>query len=1092
MDDIISILSRNVFSENSDFDIGEFMKQKRYDGGEEGEEISPTINKKEVKTIKGTIEWKDPMFGKTASKMQNQYAKLVEDDSWVFSPIKFKSPFFKYTIKGAKDKRDYKMMGHDIFHVVEVRIQPLPLNMALAEAMIDEMLDHKDMEDLEFDFTQCAWLSDPKYIELVRAKREAEYIIDSEQFIITISNSGRVFRDAFLNNIHFKRYFHHEIITVLCPTYYNEDIILNMQWDDIPRLFKFIQKEPHMLCFSKLINFECEIPDEIKDFASSMINRPDGLTRIPEIGYDALVSAIESFSNNETELWHLVACLIYNELKKQTYGEKHNFTPKSMLISAHKRLDGDADIEDFEKASVWLTKYEIIMIDSESDYYLSQVYRSETSLVKSIELLFVKAVAENVAGLVVPDEMTVDQKQLPPAYRTLDLSTIRSKQGFELCSEQVEALLKIQKYPIVVINGLGGSGKTDFLDSLNHLYDINNIISCSYMSVNTGALGAIFKGKAFTLHQLLYIHRKTCLNPNNPLIAYAISDAQKKLKKEDESKKSKLQQTKEEVIEDKKKYKKEMLGEEDEDENELEFMNDIIDKNGLKPNTNPNENIYTRLKKSKLGIKYKRCIFEDVMLSVFEEGSTLYDELIAEFMSAVHCCGKLQKVVVIGDVNQLPASKPGEFFKELYDALKDSGLAMKFAHNHRVNKSSIILKSNSESIAKGKGGLVKFNGDSSIHHEWKSIFGQDFSIQTNNLEKILTSTLKKHDIDEYTHHVITPTNKYKSQLQFMEEKYYFDKQFKGQNVTYRKNCYWLNRKVCFKQNNYELGLNNNEILILKRIEDRYTLLGPSGKRRYDSRYPGNTSVTLEKDWERILFLSPVNNPTLVKEVPWDEWTQKWIRRASATTCHAYQGSQSPTIIKVLPYFSKFVTRELIYTAFSRPTNRMIFIGNKQDLMRAIANPEPKRRTKLGKRTKLIVDRFIGSLPEVDLTRANDLRYKEQKEEAQAKEKDEKNVTLNVSINVKKEITNVILPPTQKSMGTFIIQKKQEPVKKPIIEKIPESKKPKVEEKEKKRKEPEKKNKKEKKSKKEKKHKKEEVTKRRKTTKEIENEIINCL
>lgn len=85
-----------------------------------------------------------------------------------------------------------------------------------------------------------------------------------------------------------------------------------------------------------------------------------------------------------------------------------------------------------------------------------------------------------------------------------------------------------------------------------------------------------------------------------------------------------------------------------------------------------------------------------------------------------------------------------------------------------------------------------------------------------------------------------------------------------------------------------------------------------------------------------------------------------IEHAYATTVHKSQGSEYPVVILPwLPMFYKMLRRNILYTAVTRAKEMVIIVGKKQSIYRAVHNTESDRRnTMLGTRLIREYNRFL--------------------------------------------------------------------------------------------------------------------------------------
>lgn len=85
-----------------------------------------------------------------------------------------------------------------------------------------------------------------------------------------------------------------------------------------------------------------------------------------------------------------------------------------------------------------------------------------------------------------------------------------------------------------------------------------------------------------------------------------------------------------------------------------------------------------------------------------------------------------------------------------------------------------------------------------------------------------------------------------------------------------------------------------------------------------------------------------------------------VEHAYATTVHKSQGSEYPVVLLPwLPAFYKMLRRNILYTAVTRAKEKVVIIGSKQAIYMAIHNTEcDKRNTQLGKRVVKEYNRLL--------------------------------------------------------------------------------------------------------------------------------------
>jgi ATP-dependent exoDNAse (exonuclease V) alpha subunit len=77
----------------------------------------------------------------------------------------------------------------------------------------------------------------------------------------------------------------------------------------------------------------------------------------------------------------------------------------------------------------------------------------------------------------------------------------------------------------------------------------------------------------------------------------------------------------------------------------------------------------------------------------------------------------LRKVVLLGDVDQLPSIEPGSFLADMYFGLKalKPGICVDLRTNHRSEARAIV--DNAVHIINGKWGLLEVNANETFRHQ---------------------------------------------------------------------------------------------------------------------------------------------------------------------------------------------------------------------------------------------------------------------------------------------------------------------------------------------------------------------------------------
>lgn len=384
------------------------------------------------------------------------------------------------------------------------------------------------------------------------------------------------------------------------------------------------------------------------------------------------------------------------------------------------------------------------------------------------------------------------------------------------------------------------------------------------------------------------------------------------------------------------------------------------------------------IKRSGLGIEYRRCMFEKKRVLVIEECSNIYTELISKLLIHMICCGNLCKIIIVGNKDQMPSIRCGNVIRELFKSLNAMGCAVEFKHNHRVDKESEILKDNADAVRFTMPNQLVFDKKICIHIPYYVPKYASREEKDSNIKQSITNMLQSLQLSEYNHHIITRTNDVRKKVQEAVEQYYHQLSHGKGDIKYHSHTYWVGRKYMFKQNNHELGISTNRVMILTDIEDTKVVYYRNGSKKVEVDKQINTSPRVKDDYVRYLHFVPLDKygasdaKEHTKRVPWTDWAKAWLTRASCTTVSSFQGGQIHTVILFQPFFSKHDTTETTYTAFTRPTNRMIYMGAMQNLHESIYNPEPPRRSAISIYLDECLKKFVNAFAPIDFSYSNEL------------------------------------------------------------------------------------------------------------------------
>lgn len=294
-------------------------------------------------------------------------------------------------------------------------------------------------------------------------------------------------------------------------------------------------------------------------------------------------------------------------------------------------------------------------------------------------------------------------------------------------------------------------------------------------------------------------------------------------------------------------------------------------------------------------------------LIIIDEASMIDIDLFNDFIKAI---SNKTKVVIVGDIDQLPSVGPGNILKDMINSGVITTVRLKAVF--RQGKDSLIIK-NAYAINDGETNLV--NGD-------------DFTFIPINdnkaiLEQVIETFQTELDIvgDVNEVQILTPFRK---------------------DVT------------AGGGKNY-----NNAVTINKRIQD---LINPNpDKSKKELQYYGVTYregdkvMQIKNNYEKDVFNGDTGMIVAItqfevkikfdeKEVIYRKDELSEIVLSYATTIHKSQGSEYNTVIIPITFEHKpLLLRNLIYTAVTRGKKKVIVIGQKEALEYCIRNTESEDR-----------------------------------------------------------------------------------------------------------------------------------------------------
>ncbi|WP_027332982.1 ATP-dependent DNA helicase [Mycoplasmopsis gallinarum] len=271
---------------------------------------------------------------------------------------------------------------------------------------------------------------------------------------------------------------------------------------------------------------------------------------------------------------------------------------------------------------------------------------------------------------------------------------------------------------------------------------------------------------------------------------------------------------------------------------------------------------------------------ENVKVIIIDEFSMVNIDL---FYLLLTSCKEIEKVILIGDHNQLPCIGPGNMLSE-------------FVNSDQIEKTKLTEIFRTDCVDICEHFLnIKNNIEPNLNTENVKFYEQNSIEFLNFIEYKYEEEVKKYSIENVT--ILCPTNRFVDKINEKLQKWnneFFNFPDENFNVLFGDKPLFIGDKIIQIVNNYEKNVFNGEIGYFKDFIN------------------GN-------------FIFKINN----KEVEYTKAEIKEnIKLAYAITVHKFQGSESNSIIfTVFKEFEKMLKNQLLYTAVSRAKKELHIFGD---------------------------------------------------------------------------------------------------------------------------------------------------------------------
>lgn len=355
------------------------------------------------------------------------------------------------------------------------------------------------------------------------------------------------------------------------------------------------------------------------------------------------------------------------------------------------------------------------------------------------------------------------------------LKTLASRSGSEVaqcmgelspehkaCSEQRAAWKRLRDNRLLVVDGIGGSGKSEFVRMVCSSMPEEWFVCTAATSAACANLAPGVGGRAWNMHKLLHTHSATLDSECGGHVSVTPS------------------------------------------------------RDGKPP----------PLQSSLIpALCYRRCIFEKLRFLVIDEFSLAHPSVLAALLAFIMACAPhLSHILIVQDPRQQAPINWGFMGRDLTSALEKTTYYMRFEHNHRAKGSTAAkLVENNRAIHARQPSYLSY-GDA-VGSAAKLVpfnmmpYGTPVPYALENASKAVVDIVKRAKMSEYDTLVLTRTNVYRDSYAMALERYYLQCENTYFDPKGQQSTSYVGRKYIFTANFFDYGISNNEHLVLVDIED---------------------------------------------------------------------------------------------------------------------------------------------------------------------------------------------------------------------------------------------------------------------------------
>ena len=316
--------------------------------------------------------------------------------------------------------------------------------------------------------------------------------------------------------------------------------------------------------------------------------------------------------------------------------------------------------------------------------------------------------------------------------------------------------------------------------------------------------------------------------------------------------------------------------------------------------------------------------------AIIVDESSMVDVWMADALTQAIADGA--RLVLVGDVDQLPSVGPGSFLR---DAI-DSGVVpcVRLVKIFRQAEKSLIVQ-NAHRINAGEPPVVPEAGDTSS--DFFVVEKRDAEEARRVIIELVTNRIpRRFGLDPVRDiQVLTPMNRGPAGTLLLNEELQAALNPTGPSITRGKTRFRVGDKVMQLRNDYDRNVWNGDVGIVASVDEEEETL--------------------------VVRFADGASSSEVREVPYDGSSLDELALAYASTIHKSQGSEYPAV--VIPFLTThfvMLSKNLLYTAVTRGKRLVVLVADPRALRIALspkdggeASADRGRATKLAARVRAV-------------------------------------------------------------------------------------------------------------------------------------------